>query len=112
MGSRARPASRREPAAQLVLDMDADDLLEGVLCREAELARAARVEAARPAGNDARDDRVGLATDALRHVVARDRTQGRDLLGDGGGDPWHGQVAARAYARGVQRRRVDQEPDR
>src|SRR3954467_15046576 len=72
MGSRARPASRREPAAQLVLDMDADDLLEGVLCREAELARAARVEAARPAGNDARDDRVGLAPDALRHVVARD----------------------------------------
>src|SRR3954468_17363368 len=87
MGSRAWPASRREPAAQLLLDMDADDLLEGVLCREAELARAARVEAARPAGNDARDDRVGLATDALRHVVARDRTQGRDLLGDGGGNP-------------------------
>jgi hypothetical protein len=39
-GSRARPASRREPAAQLVRDMDADDLLEGVLCRETELSGA------------------------------------------------------------------------
>ena len=41
-----------DPAAELVLDVDADDLLEARLRPEPERLRAARVEAARPARDD------------------------------------------------------------
>src|SRR5207244_9395880 len=49
---------------QLVCDVDADDVVERTLAREAEGQSAARVETARPAGDDARDHRVGFAANA------------------------------------------------
>jgi hypothetical protein len=49
---RPRLSSRHELAAQLVLNVYADDVLERVLRRKAQLAGAACVEAARPAGDD------------------------------------------------------------
>src|SRR5208282_5148434 len=96
LGSRVlRPASSGDPAAQLVLDMDANDFVERRLRAEAERARAARIEPARPAGDDARDQRVGFAANARGHLVAGNPAQGGDLLGDGAAHAGHGEVDAR-----------------
>src|ERR1700739_3799368 len=51
--------SRGDLAAQFVLDMGADNVVEGGLGRKAERQGAGRVEAARPAGDDTGDQRVG-----------------------------------------------------
>ncbi len=63
---------------------------------KAERERAARIELARPAGDDARDERVGHAADAGGDFVAGDAAQRGDLLGDGAADARHGQIDARA----------------
>src|SRR5690349_2353674 len=92
---------RDELAAELILDMDADDLLEIRLGLEAERRRALGVEVPRPAGDDLVDHRVDLAADALDDVVAGDLAQRLDLLGDGAGITRHGQSTARADRGGV-----------
>src|SRR5208282_4663207 len=76
--------------------MDANDLVERRLRLEAESARAARIEPARPARDDARDQRVGFAANARGHLVTGNPAQGGDLFGDGAADTGHGEVDARS----------------
>src|SRR5581483_4598149 len=62
-GRRGGSGDGRRPGGvpgQVVLDVDADDLVEVGLRAKAEPPGAARVEGARPAGDDARDRLVGL----------------------------------------------------
>src|SRR5271165_6418942 len=67
--------------AELVLDMDPDDLVECCLGAETKLSGAARVEVARPTGNDRLDGRVGLAPDERGGLGPGDPGQRRNLLG-------------------------------
>src|SRR5712691_4947287 len=82
-------------SAQLVVDVDAHDVVERGLGAEAERGGAAGVEPLRPAADDARDQLVGLAADARRNLVAGDALERGDLLGDRAGDARHGEVDAR-----------------
>ena len=66
------------------------------------IARASRIEVARPAFDDAHDGRVGLAPDEAPRLVAAHAAQRFDLLGDGGRQPRHGQVAPRAQPFGIE----------
>src|SRR3954469_25934488 len=104
--------SPNKPAAQFILDMDPDDLLERAFRRKPQLPRATRVEAAGPAGDDCCDRRIGFAPNAFGCVVARDFAQSLDLLGHRRGDARHGQVAPSPEPRGIDRSGVDQEADR
>src|SRR5215470_9944987 len=83
-------------AAKLVLDVDADDLVERSLCHKSKLARAGRIESMGPAVDDANHQRIGLAANAGRDLVAGDSPQGRNLLLDGARHARHGEVDARA----------------
>src|SRR5689334_5361031 len=88
--------SADEISAELILDMDADDVVKGVLGGgEAELARALGLEIARPAIDNAHDECIGLALDARGDLLARDALECGDLLADGGGQARHGEPAAR-----------------
>src|SRR3954447_5823384 len=68
-------------AAQLVLDVGADDLLEGAVGLEAHAAGPLRVDAGRPAADDALDRGVGLPADAPHGGLAADGPQRVDHLG-------------------------------
>src|SRR5712692_1676675 len=70
-------------SAQLVLDMRADDVIECGFDLEAERDAAARVEAARPAGDNARDQFIRRAADALGDTIAGDALERGNLLADG-----------------------------
>src|SRR5262245_60320093 len=86
----------RDLAAQFVLDVVADDVLEAGVGLEAECQCALRSEVARPACDDLLDEGVGPTADAGHHLVAGDLREGGDLLADGDGETRHGQGAARA----------------
>src|SRR5262249_61291214 len=107
--TKSPPASIYDPAAQFVADMDADDVVEGGIAAKTELGGAARVEPARPAGNDPRDQRIGLAADARRHFVAGDPPQSGDLLSNRTADARHGEIDPRAEFAGVEPGGRDQE---
>src|SRR3954452_16983720 len=93
--------------------MDTNDIIESLLGRgKAKAPRAAGVEIARPAVDNADDERVRLAFDPRRHLVARYPLQGGDLLADGRGKTRHGEVAPRPGSRAVHGRGMDQEADR
>src|SRR5215467_14211609 len=81
-----RSASVDERAAAVLADVDAYDLVERAFGLEAEFARAARLDALRPAFDDARDQRVLGAANARGNALARDAPQRPDLLGDGAAD--------------------------
>src|SRR4026207_2117967 len=68
----------RNAAAELFVDMDADDLLERGGGAEAERERALGVEGARPARHHGGDHLVGLAADELDRLVAADLAQRLD----------------------------------
>src|SRR5262249_21427323 len=78
-----RPASIDERAAAVFVDMDAHDLVERVFGLEPELARAARLDALRPARDDARDQRILAGANARGHAVAGAAPYRRDPLSDG-----------------------------
>src|SRR6185369_12005238 len=83
-------------AAEFVLYMDTNDIIESLLGGgKAEFSGAARVEIARPAVDDADDERVRLAPDPRRDLVARHPLQRRDLLAHRRGKTGHGEVAPR-----------------
>ena len=63
-----------------------------LLDREAERPRALAVEPLRPAVDDAHDQRVGLAADARRDLVAGDPPQRLDLLADRAAHAGHGEL--------------------
>src|SRR5450756_2983540 len=69
-GARGASASGRDPASQLVFDMDADDVVECRFHLEAECEAAARIEAAWPAGHNAFDQFVRCTLDAPGDLVA------------------------------------------
>src|SRR5947209_20015806 len=86
-----------EIAAKLVVDVNADDIVERLLGGgEAELERPLWIEIARPAADDADDERIRLPLDAGGDLIPRNPLQGRDLLADRGRQAGHGEVAARA----------------
>src|SRR5437870_2377415 len=74
--------------------MGADDVVERGLDAEAERQRLARVEAARPAVDDAHDQFVGRAADTLGNLIAGDAAERRDLLADRAAHARHGEVDA------------------
>jgi hypothetical protein len=69
---------------QLVLQVDADDFLEACVRAKTERQRPAGVEVLRPAAHDALDERVGLAADELRRLIAGDLAQRFNFVADGG----------------------------
>ena len=75
-------SSSADPAAEFVLDMGADDLVEVLLGPEAQRLCAFRVEIARPAVDDPDDCLVGLLADQRHGLVAGDAAQRLDLLAD------------------------------
>src|SRR5215471_18660821 len=89
-----RCASIDERAAAVFVDVDAYDFVERVFGLEAELARAARLDALRPARDDARDQRILGAANARGNALAGDAPQRRDLLGDGAAHARHGKIDA------------------
>src|SRR4029453_6040584 len=91
---RFAPTSRDERAAAVFVDMDAHDLVERALGLEAELARTARLDALRPALDDARDQRVLGAANARGDAVAGNAAQRCDLLGHGAGYARHREIDA------------------
>src|ERR1700675_3338324 len=100
--------SRRDLAAQVLFDMDADDLVERFFRSKAQGERAAGIESMRPAGDDARNERIGLVADAGRHRVAGDAAERFDLFGDGATYARHGEVDAGPKLLVRKARRVDE----
>src|SRR5579883_2711796 len=98
--------------AELVFDMNANDLLEIRFGLEAELAGALGLDPARPAGDDAGDRLVRLAANAACRLFAGDFAQGFDLLAHRHRYSRHAQIAPRAERTCVQRRGVQQKADR
>src|SRR6516225_11798830 len=107
-----RPASIDERAAAVFADMDAYDLVERAFGLEAELARAARLDALRPARDDARDQWILGAANARGNALARDAPQRGDLLGDGAADARHRKIDAGTERVARQTRRVHEEANR
>src|SRR5436189_5930602 len=77
---------RRDPAAEFLINVHANDLLERVLDFEPERTSPPGIEPRRPSRYDLHDRDVGLAADARHHALASDATQRRDLLADRAGD--------------------------
>src|SRR5215467_11628852 len=99
-------------SAELILDVDADDVVKIILGGgEAELAGAFGLEITRPAVDDAHDERIGLALDARGDLLARDALECRDLLSDGRRQAGHGQAAARACGGKIHGRGMLEEAD-
>src|SRR4051812_46054666 len=107
----AVPGLRSDLAAQFVVDMRANDLVERFLHLETEAERALGVEPGRPARDDLHDRGIRLAPHPRHHLVARDAAQRRDLLADRAGNSRHGEIDARPELLARQRRRVHQETD-
>src|SRR3990167_6764046 len=82
--------------AELILDVDADDLLETLFGTKAERQRPLGCEIARPALDDLHDRLIRPPDDPVRHPVAGDLAERRDLLGDRDREARHGDVAPRA----------------
>src|SRR5262249_35855248 len=98
-------------AAELVLDVDPNDLLEVRLRLEPERECTLRIEAARPARDHTCERLVGLATDALHDVLAGDATQRPNLPADRLGNTGHRQAAAAVERTALERRGMDKEAD-
>src|SRR5947209_6270287 len=100
MDARVKPAHDKliyELPAEFFFYMDTNDIIESPLgSGKAKTPRAAGVEVPRPAVDNADDERVRLAFDPRRDLVARYTLQCRDLFADGGRQPRHGEVAPRA----------------
>ena len=79
---------------------------------KAQRQRAAGIEPARPAGDDPRHQRVGLAADAGRNLVAGDAAQRGDLLGHRAAHAGHGEVDAGAELFAVDAGGVNEKSDR
>ena len=68
-----------ERATEVFVDVDAHDFVERILGSEAQLARAPRLDALRPARDDARDQWVFGAANAPGDAVAGDAAQRGNL---------------------------------
>ena len=81
-------------AAQLILDVHADDLIKRSLGAKAKRDRAPRIEATRPAVHDLHDHRIWLMPDARDDLIAGDATERGDLFADRAANAWHGEPDA------------------
>src|SRR6478752_4203943 len=91
-------ASGDELAAELVLDVNPDDVVEGLFGGgEAELQRAVGHEIARPAADDADDGRIGHALDPRGDGLACDAIERGNLLADGHRHSGHAETAPRPH---------------
>src|SRR5438105_2074107 len=108
----AAVASIHNLAAQFVVDMDANDVIERGFAAKPERQRAAWIEPSRPAGNNAGDKRVRLAANAGCDLVASDPTQGGDLLGDRAAYAGHRDIDARDELAGIEACGMDKKSDR
>src|SRR5213076_1454699 len=82
--------------AELILDVNADDVIERLLGGgEGELERAVGDEVARPARDDADDGRIGHTLDARGDVLAGDAIDRGDLFADGHRHAGHAEIAPR-----------------
>src|SRR5260370_12280120 len=108
----APAASIDERAAAVFADVDAYDLVERAFGFEAEFARAARLDALRPARDDARDQWILGAANARGNALAGDAPQRRDLLGDGAADARHRKIDAGTERVARQTRGVHEKADR
>src|SRR5439155_14582995 len=104
--------SMDERAAAVFVDVDADDFIKRALGLKTQLTRAARLDALRPARDDARDQRILSAANARGHTLAGDAAQPRNLLGDGAGHARHGEIDAPTKRVARQARRMDEETNR
>src|SRR6185312_15359442 len=96
-----RAASAADLAAELVLDVRADDLVEARFRLEPERLGAARVEIGRPALNDPDDGRIRHIADQLHRLVAGRPPQRLDLFAHCCGEPRRGNRPAPAHLGGV-----------
>src|SRR6202000_607137 len=102
-----------EISAELIFDMDADDVVEIAFGGgEAKLTRALGLEIARPAVDDAHDEGIGLALDAGCGLFAPGTLERRDLLGNGRGKAGHAQAPARTGGGQIHRAGVEEEAHR
>src|ERR1700756_3555071 len=102
-----------ELTTQFVLDVNPDDVVEGLFRGgEAERRGPLGVEIARPAIDNAHDERIRLTLDPPRDLVAGHPLQRGDLLADRGRQAGHREVAARTRRRAIHSRGMDQETDR
>src|SRR5450756_398796 len=91
----AASRSGHELTTKFVIDVNPDNVVKGLFGGgEAELERAFRLEIARPAADNTHSERIRLALDPRRHLVARHPLQRRNLFTDGRGQAEHGEVAA------------------
>src|SRR4051812_43418924 len=96
-------------AAELVLDIHADDLLEVSLGTETERDCPSWVKIARPPRHDPRDHFIRLPADEPNGFHAADVGERRDLIRDGRRDARHRHAAAVAERSAVDPRRVHEE---
>src|SRR5439155_11364186 len=105
--------SGHELITKFVLDVTPDNVVEGLFGGgEAEFYRPLGFEIARPAIDNAHNERVWLALDPPRYLVSCHPLQGCDFLADGCRKARHGEVAARTGRCAIHGRGVNQETDR
>src|SRR5260370_1749834 len=102
-----------ELTTKFVLDVNPDNVVKGFFGGgEAQTERPLRLEIARPASDNAYDERIRLALDPPRDLFSRHAFKRCDLFTDGCRKAGHGEVAARAGRRAIHRRGLNQENDR
>src|SRR3954468_21375834 len=91
-------ASGDELAAEFVLDVNPDDVVEGLFGGgKAELERTLGDEVARPAADNADDGRIRHPLDPCGDVLAGDAIKRCDLLADGYRQSGHAEAAPRPH---------------
>ena len=75
-----------DSAPEFVIDMCADDFIEGAFGAKAESERALRIKGPWPVFDYALNRFVGFAADEAQRLVARDAPQSRELVSNGRGD--------------------------
>src|SRR5947207_405907 len=80
-------------AAQFVVDMDADDLIERCFRPETQFHGSLRLEVARPTGDDLLDRLIGFAADEICHLVTSDPLESRNLFANRAGNAGQCDVA-------------------
>src|SRR5258705_12210651 len=100
--SSERPCLGDMSAAELVVDVELNDVVDGLVGGEAEGLGAGGLEAIGPGGDDLLDVGVGLPLDARDRALAGDAAEAVDHVADADLDARERQAAAEAPALGRQ----------
>src|SRR5690606_23801450 len=87
----------RDRSTEFIHDVDADDVIEALFGREAELLGALCIEIGGPTRNDPADRLVRFAANEPHRLIACNAPQGLDLLAHGGGQARHCKIAPRPH---------------